>query len=258
MQFKWHKTGLIELTSLLAALLWISYRYQHTLNQLHPEWILLGLGIGNRYRASAPAKDIRHLRCIFDQMPGLVGHLHFDQHIAWEKFAFRAYLGAAPHFDDFFNRHQNLFDHIRQVRLHGLFLDRFGDFFLESRIDVNDVPAHCHQSGPQPEYQFDARREHLIDEEKEQRRQNNHHEHHTGRDQGFAARRPYDFRRFLAHLLEKLKRVNFGHSMVHFTGLPDPGTLKNNRLKSYIFSNLAGAEGFEPSTCGFGDRRSTS
>ena len=46
MQFKWHKTGLIELTSLLAALLWISYRYQHTLNQLHPEWILLGLGIG--------------------------------------------------------------------------------------------------------------------------------------------------------------------------------------------------------------------
>jgi len=46
MQFKWHKTGLIELTFLLAALIWISFRYQDTLNLLHPEWIILGLGLG--------------------------------------------------------------------------------------------------------------------------------------------------------------------------------------------------------------------
>ena len=46
MQFKWHKTGLIELAFLPAALIWIFYRYSHTLNQLHPEWILLGLGLG--------------------------------------------------------------------------------------------------------------------------------------------------------------------------------------------------------------------
>jgi len=45
MQFKWHKTGLIELTFLLAALIWISFRYQDTLNLLHPEWIILGLGL---------------------------------------------------------------------------------------------------------------------------------------------------------------------------------------------------------------------
>jgi len=46
MQFKWHKTGLIELIFLLAALIWISFRYQDTLNLLHPEWIILGLGLG--------------------------------------------------------------------------------------------------------------------------------------------------------------------------------------------------------------------
>ena len=42
MQFKWHKTGLIELIFLLAALIWISFRYHETLNLLHPEWIILG------------------------------------------------------------------------------------------------------------------------------------------------------------------------------------------------------------------------
>jgi len=46
MQFKWHKTGLIELTFLLAAVIWIYFRYQDTLNLLHPEWIILGLGLG--------------------------------------------------------------------------------------------------------------------------------------------------------------------------------------------------------------------
>ena len=46
MQFKWHKTSLIELTFLLAALIWIPFCYQGTLNLLHPEWIILGLGLG--------------------------------------------------------------------------------------------------------------------------------------------------------------------------------------------------------------------
>ena len=46
MQFKWHKTGLIELIFLLAALIWIPSRYQDTLSLLHPEWIFLSLGLG--------------------------------------------------------------------------------------------------------------------------------------------------------------------------------------------------------------------
>jgi len=46
MLFKCYKTGLLEFASLLAALIWISLRYQHTLNQLHPEWILLAVALG--------------------------------------------------------------------------------------------------------------------------------------------------------------------------------------------------------------------
>jgi len=46
MLFKWYKTGLLEFATLLAALLWIFSRYQHTLNQLHPEWILLAVVLG--------------------------------------------------------------------------------------------------------------------------------------------------------------------------------------------------------------------
>ena len=46
MQLKWNKNGLIELTFLVDALIWIPFRYQDTLNLLHPEWIILGLGLG--------------------------------------------------------------------------------------------------------------------------------------------------------------------------------------------------------------------
>lgn len=46
MKFSWHKTGLMEIIILPVVLIWIVFRYQHTLNQLHPEWIMLGLGLG--------------------------------------------------------------------------------------------------------------------------------------------------------------------------------------------------------------------
>jgi hypothetical protein len=46
MLFKWHKTSLREFASLMAALIWIYYRYKHTLNQFHPEWILLAVFFG--------------------------------------------------------------------------------------------------------------------------------------------------------------------------------------------------------------------
>lgn len=37
---------MLKFASLLAALIWIYYRYQHTLNQLHLEWILLAVAFG--------------------------------------------------------------------------------------------------------------------------------------------------------------------------------------------------------------------
>ena len=46
MKFSWHKTGYLEIILLTVLLIWIVFRYQHTLNQFHPEWIILGLAIG--------------------------------------------------------------------------------------------------------------------------------------------------------------------------------------------------------------------
>ena len=45
MKFSWHKTGFLEIISLTVLLTWIESRYQHILNHLHPEWIMLGLAI---------------------------------------------------------------------------------------------------------------------------------------------------------------------------------------------------------------------
>ncbi len=47
-----------------------------------------------------------------------------------------------------------------------------------------------------------------------------------------------DFPGFFAHLLDKFYRTRFGHG----------------RIFPWL---MAGAEGLEPSACGFGDRRST-
>ena len=42
MKFSWHKTGFLEIILLTVLLIWIAFRYQDTLNQLHPEGIMLG------------------------------------------------------------------------------------------------------------------------------------------------------------------------------------------------------------------------
>ena len=46
MLFKWYKIGLLEFALLVAVLIWISFRYHYTLNQLHPEWILMAFALG--------------------------------------------------------------------------------------------------------------------------------------------------------------------------------------------------------------------
>ena len=46
MKFSRHKTGFLEIFLLTVLLIWFAFHYQHTLNQLHPEWVMLGLAIG--------------------------------------------------------------------------------------------------------------------------------------------------------------------------------------------------------------------
>ena len=63
-------------------------------------------------------------------MPTFVVHLHFDQHVAGEELALGDAFLATTHFDDLFDRHQNLAegvlhagtrDALDQRTLHGLF-----------------------------------------------------------------------------------------------------------------------------------------
>ena len=86
----------------------------------------------------------------------------------------------------------------------------------------------------------DAPFQNHIDHQEKHRRQRHHDHHHDGGDHGFPAGRPSDLVRFLAHFLKN----STGFVFAIFSPSPFIGL-------------LAGAEGLEPSTCGFGDRRST-
>ena len=46
MKFSLHKTGYLEIVLLTVLVIWITFRYQHTINRLHPEWFILVLAIG--------------------------------------------------------------------------------------------------------------------------------------------------------------------------------------------------------------------
>src|SRR5689334_18189204 len=81
----------------------------------------------------------------------------------------------------------------------------------------------------------DAPFEDGIDDEEETGGKGNHDHHHHGRDERLPPRRPGDLVCLLPHLLKEFKRTCSRHYR----------TL------------MAGAEGLEPPTCGFGDRRST-
>jgi hypothetical protein len=80
---------------------------------------------------------------------------------------------------------------------------------------------------------------HRVDGKEEDRGNGHHDEDHDGRDHGLAAAWPGHLCSLLTDLLEKLERIGLGHLVV------------------LLPKKMAGAEGLEPSTCGFGDRRST-
>src|SRR3972149_11773441 len=92
------------------------------------------------------ANKTRHFRRALDQVPGVVGHFHFDQHIARKELALGNVFLTAFHLDDFFHRYQNLAelvlhagarDAIDQCALHG---------FLKAGVGVHHVPFLAHVS----------------------------------------------------------------------------------------------------------------
>src|SRR4030095_3599786 len=92
------------------------------------------------------APEARHLGRALDQVPGVVRHVHLDQHVAGEDFALGDRLRAILHFDHFLHRHEDLAEQV----LHFRSLDALDqctlDALLETRVGVNDEPLFAHPS----------------------------------------------------------------------------------------------------------------
>src|SRR5438094_746642 len=98
-------------------------------------------------RASRPPRvKSRDLGRALHQMPRVVGHLHFDEHIPGKELSLGNRFLAGLHFNDFLNRHENLSELIRELRSLDSFRERSLHAFLESRIGVHDVPLLAHPS----------------------------------------------------------------------------------------------------------------
>src|SRR5215471_604934 len=97
-----------------------------------------------RLPAVRPADKTRDLGRVLHQVPGVVGHVHFDEHVAGEELPLGDVLLAALHLDDLLGRHQDL----AELLLHACAVDaieqRLLHRLLETRVGVNHVPAHRH------------------------------------------------------------------------------------------------------------------
>src|SRR3984957_8177875 len=113
-------------------------------------------------------------------------------------------------------------------------------------------------SAADAEEESDDKTHDLIRDEKEYRSDGDHDEYHGGGNGSLAPRRPRDLLGFRAHLLQELERVDFRHDSCR--------CLQRRGPQPFIYyvsgplqtrSSLAGVEGLEPPTPGFGDRCSS-
>src|SRR5215813_7243816 len=99
----------------------------------------------------------------------------------------------------------------------------------------------------------------LIGHEKEDGSDCDHHEDHGGGDRGLASAGPRDLLRLRAHFLQEFKRTD----LRHMPYLPPSRACGRNPLRFLDYRwprrtlRLAGVEGLEPPTPGFGDRCSS-
>src|SRR6185437_1535920 len=105
--------------------------------------------LGDRSRAIRRATDTTgHLRRALHEVPGVVGHLHLDQHVAREELALGNRLLAALHLDHFLDRDQDLAELLLQLGTPDPLGERALHAFLESRVRVHHVPLLVgHHSG---------------------------------------------------------------------------------------------------------------
>src|SRR5688572_11275302 len=100
--------------------------------------LLLGNRGGFRRRA---ADEAGHLVRVLHEVPGVVVHFHLDEHVAGEELALRHVLLATLHFDDLFDRHENLAELVVHAGAVDAVLERALHRFLEARVGMDHVPA---------------------------------------------------------------------------------------------------------------------
>src|SRR6267142_5219156 len=96
---------------------------------------------GRRLPAVRAADEAGHLGRVLYQVPGIVGHVHFHQHVAREELPLGDVLLPAFHLDDLLRRHQDLAELLLHAGAADPVEQRLLDRFLEARIGVNHVPA---------------------------------------------------------------------------------------------------------------------
>ena len=99
--------------------------------------------------------EARYLIGVLDQVPALVVHDHFDQHVAWKESTLGGTFLTVLDFDNFFGRHKDA----AELGLHTHTADALEDVafdgLLHSRVSVYDVPAQIRMgSGRQQRVHF--------------------------------------------------------------------------------------------------------
>jgi hypothetical protein len=79
---------------------------------LHLMEDLRRLRFRDRYRLFVGAEEASHLRRVPDEVIGLIGELHFGQHVAREELAFHIVLLSTADVHELLSRYSNLFKEI--------------------------------------------------------------------------------------------------------------------------------------------------
>src|SRR5208283_3003876 len=137
-----------------------THRFAHLEQHLRPRFFdpflhllqdRVDLLLRNRRRLVGRAADEPgHLGRALHQVPGVVGHLHLDEHVAGEELAFGNGLGAVLHFHHFLDRNEDLAELLGHARA----LDALGqgtqNALLEPRVCVHDEPLLIAHPSPRP------------------------------------------------------------------------------------------------------------
>src|SRR5262249_18511916 len=118
--------------------------------------------------------------------------------------------------------------------------------------DIPPAPSPANAENESNEHAHD-----LISQQKENGGDGYHDEDHCRGDGSFPPRRPRDLLRLDAHLLQELERTDLCHVVDLRPCRAGGRNLLRFRLVGRAGLRLAGVEGLEPPTPGFGDRCSS-